>query len=215
MDRCWLQGANGDALHAVLCAAGGQHPPVAAGHGASGTEGSFCAYGCETHHAGHSARNVIASEEHTPTSVGLVCLVNFCRGRLRGAGGGEAMSPAKSPTAKRSKPNTKRAATAKRAATPVKDAQPMRLVPSPTFDVDNLDFDRRHRPRADDLPPRPPRRHARPPAARWAMRFTMQNPAGRTASASRTCACAGCGWSSWGLRLGASCRSLRVMASWW
>ncbi|AEQ94924.1 undefined IS transposase, IS5 family [Xanthomonas oryzae pv. oryzicola BLS256] len=22
MDRCWLQGANGDALHAVLCAAG-------------------------------------------------------------------------------------------------------------------------------------------------------------------------------------------------
>ncbi|QEO96234.1 hypothetical protein XOCgx_1241 [Xanthomonas oryzae pv. oryzicola] len=56
------------------------------------------------------------------------------------------MSPAKSPTAKRSKPNTKRAATAKRAATPVKDAQPMRLVPSPTFDVDNLDFDRRRPP---------------------------------------------------------------------
>ncbi|MGS0602510.1 SymE family type I addiction module toxin [Xanthomonas oryzae pv. oryzicola] len=73
------------------------------------------------------------------------------------------MSPAKSPTAKRSKPNTKRAATAKRAATPVKDAQPMRLVPSPTFDVDNLDFDRRHnRPRVDDLPPRPPRKARTP-----------------------------------------------------
>ncbi|QBG91774.1 SymE family type I addiction module toxin [Xanthomonas oryzae pv. oryzicola] len=73
------------------------------------------------------------------------------------------MSPAKSPTAKRSKPNTKRAATAKRAATPVKDAQPVRLVPSPTFDVDNLDFDRRHnRPRVDDLPPRPPRKARTP-----------------------------------------------------
>jgi toxic protein SymE len=41
----------------------------------------------------------------------------------------------------------------------------MRLVPSPTFDVDNLDVDRRHSPRADDLPPRPPRppRKARMP----------------------------------------------------
>ncbi|OLI69789.1 hypothetical protein IXO189_20660 [Xanthomonas oryzae pv. oryzae] len=38
----------------------------------------------------------------------------------------------------------------------------MRLVPSPTFDVDNLDFDRRHRPRADDLPPRPPRKARTP-----------------------------------------------------
>ncbi|CAE6781705.1 toxic protein SymE [Xanthomonas sp. 3376] len=34
----------------------------------------------------------------------------------------------------------------------------MRLVPSPTFDVDNLAFDRHHRPRVDDLPPRPPRK---------------------------------------------------------
>ncbi len=30
----------------------------------------------------------------------------------------------------------------------------MRLVPSPTFDVDNLDFDRRPKRRVDDLPPR-------------------------------------------------------------
>ncbi|WP_126944207.1 MULTISPECIES: SymE family type I addiction module toxin [Xanthomonas] len=43
---------------------------------------------------------------------------------------------------------------AERAVTPVKDAQPMRLVPSPTFDVDNLDFDRRPKRRVDDLPPR-------------------------------------------------------------
>ncbi|CAE6762618.1 hypothetical protein CFBP6600_19400 [Xanthomonas arboricola pv. corylina] len=62
------------------------------------------------------------------------------------------MSRAQSPSSKRSKPN------AKRAATPAKDAQPMRLVPSPTFDVDNLAFDRHHRPRVDDLPPRPPRK---------------------------------------------------------
>ncbi|WP_179465323.1 SymE family type I addiction module toxin [Xanthomonas arboricola] len=72
------------------------------------------------------------------------------------------MSRAHSSTAKRSKPKTKRAATAKRTATPVKDAQPMRLVPSPTFDVDNLAFDRRHRPRVDDLPPRPPRKARTP-----------------------------------------------------
>ncbi|AOY62636.1 SymE family type I addiction module toxin [Xanthomonas citri pv. glycines] len=72
------------------------------------------------------------------------------------------MSRAQSPTAKRSKSNTKRAASAKRAATPVKDTQPMRLVPSPTFDVDNLAFDRRHRPPVDDLPPRPPRKARTP-----------------------------------------------------
>ncbi|WP_078565216.1 SymE family type I addiction module toxin [Xanthomonas axonopodis] len=72
------------------------------------------------------------------------------------------MSRAQSPTSKRTKPNAKRTATAKRAATPVKDTQPMRLVPSPTFDVDNLAFDRRHRPRADDLPPRPPRKARTP-----------------------------------------------------
>nr|OOW54473.1 hypothetical protein Xcnt_07960 [Xanthomonas campestris pv. centellae] len=72
------------------------------------------------------------------------------------------MSRAQSPTAKRPKSNTKRAASAKRAATPVKDAQPMRLVPSPTFDVDNLAFDRRHRPPVDDLPPRPPRKARTP-----------------------------------------------------
>ncbi|PPU13255.1 type I toxin-antitoxin system SymE family toxin [Xanthomonas arboricola pv. corylina] len=72
------------------------------------------------------------------------------------------MSRAQSPTAKRSKSNTKRAASAKRTATPVKNTQPMRLVPSPTFDVDNLAFDRRHRPRADDLPPRPPRKARTP-----------------------------------------------------
>ncbi|ATS63260.1 MULTISPECIES: SymE family type I addiction module toxin [Xanthomonas] len=72
------------------------------------------------------------------------------------------MSRTQSPTAKRSKSNAKRAASAKRAATPVKDTQPMRLVPSPTFDVDNLAFDRRHRPRVDDLPPRPPRKARTP-----------------------------------------------------
>ncbi|WP_184352180.1 SymE family type I addiction module toxin [Xanthomonas arboricola] len=72
------------------------------------------------------------------------------------------MSRTQSPTAKRSKSNTKRIASAKRAATPVKDTQPMRLVPSPTFDVDNLTFDRRHRPRVDDLPPRPPRKARTP-----------------------------------------------------
>ncbi|PPT20095.1 SymE family type I addiction module toxin [Xanthomonas arboricola] len=72
------------------------------------------------------------------------------------------MSRTQSPTAKRSKSNAKHAASAKRAATPVKDTQPMRLVPSPTFDVDNLAFDRRHRPRVDDLPPRPPRKARTP-----------------------------------------------------
>ncbi|MEF9421297.1 SymE family type I addiction module toxin [Xanthomonas citri] len=73
------------------------------------------------------------------------------------------MSPKKPPSFKRSKPTAKRPATAKQAATLVKDAQPMQLVPSPTFDVDNLDFDRRHnRPRADDLPPRPPRKARTP-----------------------------------------------------
>ncbi|WP_386341760.1 SymE family type I addiction module toxin [Xanthomonas citri pv. citri] len=72
------------------------------------------------------------------------------------------MSRAQSPTSKRTKPNAKRTATAKRAATPVTDAQPMQLVPSPTFDVDNLDFDHRPKPRADDLPPRPPRKARTP-----------------------------------------------------
>ncbi|WP_080766141.1 SymE family type I addiction module toxin, partial [Xanthomonas citri] len=73
------------------------------------------------------------------------------------------MSRTKPPSSKRSKPTAKRPATAKQAATPVKDTQPMRLVPSPTFDVDNLDSDRRHnRPRADDLPPRPPRKARTP-----------------------------------------------------
>ncbi|ATS39994.1 MULTISPECIES: SymE family type I addiction module toxin [Xanthomonas] len=73
------------------------------------------------------------------------------------------MSRAPSPTAKRPKSNAKRAAAAKQTALQVKDAQPMLLVPSPTFDVDNLDFDRRHnRPRADDLPPRPPRKARTP-----------------------------------------------------
>ncbi|XHH28925.1 SymE family type I addiction module toxin [Xanthomonas euroxanthea] len=72
------------------------------------------------------------------------------------------MSRAPSSTAKRSKPNARRAATAEQAATPVKDAQPMQLVPSPKFDVDNPDFDRRHRSRVDDLPPRPPRKARTP-----------------------------------------------------
>ncbi|CEJ46901.1 SymE family type I addiction module toxin [Xanthomonas citri] len=73
------------------------------------------------------------------------------------------MSRTKPPSSKRSEPTAKRPATAKQAATPIKDAQPMQLVPSPTFDVDNLDFDRRHnRPRADDLPPRPPRKARTP-----------------------------------------------------
>ncbi|WP_099207235.1 SymE family type I addiction module toxin [Xanthomonas citri] len=72
------------------------------------------------------------------------------------------MSRAPSPTAKRPKSNSKRAAAAKQTALQVKDAQPMRLVPSPTFDADNLAFDRRHRPRVDDLPPRPPRKARAP-----------------------------------------------------
>ncbi|MCP3044860.1 type I toxin-antitoxin system SymE family toxin [Xanthomonas euvesicatoria] len=65
-------------------------------------------------------------------------------------------------TTKRSKPTAERPATARQAATPVKGTQPMQLVPSPTFDVDNLAFDRRHRPPVDDLPPRPPRKARRP-----------------------------------------------------
>ncbi|MBB5881288.1 toxic protein SymE [Xanthomonas arboricola] len=44
----------------------------------------------------------------------------------------------------------------------MKDAQPMQLVPSPTFDVDTPDVDRRHRSRVDDLPPRPPRKARTP-----------------------------------------------------
>lgn len=32
MDRCWLKGSEGDALHAVLCARRLQHPMAAAGH---------------------------------------------------------------------------------------------------------------------------------------------------------------------------------------
>ncbi|PPT31067.1 SymE family type I addiction module toxin [Xanthomonas euroxanthea] len=72
------------------------------------------------------------------------------------------MSRTRSPSSMRSKPNVKCTASAKRAATPVKDTQPMRLVPSPTLDVDNLAFDRRHRPRVDDLPPRPPRKARTP-----------------------------------------------------
>ncbi|MCS3745652.1 toxic protein SymE [Xanthomonas arboricola] len=38
----------------------------------------------------------------------------------------------------------------------------MQLMPSPAFDVDNLDFDRRPRRRVDDLPPRPPRKARMP-----------------------------------------------------
>ncbi|MBE0315496.1 SymE family type I addiction module toxin [Xanthomonas citri] len=72
------------------------------------------------------------------------------------------MSRTQSPTTKRSKSNATRATIAKRATKPVTDAQPMRLVPSPTFDVDNLNFDHRPKPRADDLPPRPPRKARTP-----------------------------------------------------
>ncbi|MEA9906877.1 hypothetical protein VDG44_20545, partial [Xanthomonas campestris pv. raphani] len=71
------------------------------------------------------------------------------------------MSRGPSPTAKRSKPNAKRTAPAKQPERAI-DAQPMRLVPSPEFDVDNLAFDRGHRPRVDDLPPRPPRKARTP-----------------------------------------------------
>ena len=71
------------------------------------------------------------------------------------------MSRGPSPTAKRSKPDAKRNDTSKLAERKI-DARPLRLVPSPTFDVDNLDFDRRHRPRVDDLPPRPPRKASTP-----------------------------------------------------
>ncbi len=67
------------------------------------------------------------------------------------------MSRVQSPTSKRSKPDAKRTATAKQPKRAI-DAQPVRLVPSPTFDVDNLNFDRRPKRRVDDLPPRPPRK---------------------------------------------------------
>ena len=71
------------------------------------------------------------------------------------------MSRARSPTSKRSKPDAKRTAIAKQPERAI-DAQPVRLVPSPTFDVDNLDFDRRPKRRVDDLPPRPPRKARTP-----------------------------------------------------
>ncbi|WP_428960017.1 SymE family type I addiction module toxin [Xanthomonas oryzae] len=72
------------------------------------------------------------------------------------------MSQAQSPTAKRSEPNANRTTTAKRATKPATDAQPMRLVPSPTFDVDNLAFDHRTALHPDDIPPRPPRKPRTP-----------------------------------------------------
>ncbi|MCC4614436.1 type I toxin-antitoxin system SymE family toxin [Xanthomonas campestris pv. asclepiadis] len=71
------------------------------------------------------------------------------------------MSRARSSTAKRSKPTAKRTGTAKPAEHAI-DAQPVRLVPSPKFDVDNLDFDHRPKRRVDDLPPRPPRKARTP-----------------------------------------------------
>jgi hypothetical protein len=43
MDRCWLQGQLGDALHAVLCATGYNLRWVAAGHAPSRLEGRFLA----------------------------------------------------------------------------------------------------------------------------------------------------------------------------
>ncbi|MBO9739847.1 type I toxin-antitoxin system SymE family toxin [Xanthomonas axonopodis pv. begoniae] len=69
------------------------------------------------------------------------------------------MSRAPFPTAKRSKSNAKHTATADPA---VKDTQLMRLVPSPTFDVDNLAFDHRPARHPDDIPPRPPRKARTP-----------------------------------------------------
>ncbi|MCC4635869.1 SymE family type I addiction module toxin [Xanthomonas dyei] len=91
------------------------------------------------------------------------------------------MSQAQSSTVQRSKSNAKPAATAKRATAPVKDAQPVRLVPSPTFDVDNLDFDRHTRPRADDLPQRPPRKARTPTRCTVGYAFYEAEP-GRTHS---------------------------------
>ena len=43
MDRCWLQGKLGDALHAVLCAAGYNLCWLFASNGSPGTEGGFFA----------------------------------------------------------------------------------------------------------------------------------------------------------------------------
>ena len=43
MDRCWLQGQLGDALHAVLCAAGYNFALVAAGYAPLGPEDCFFA----------------------------------------------------------------------------------------------------------------------------------------------------------------------------
>ena len=85
------------------------------------------------------------------------------------------MSRGQSPTSKRSKPDAKRNDTSKLAERKI-DARPLRLVPSPTFDVDNLDFDRRHRPRVDDLPPRPPRKARTPTSCTVGYAFYEAEP---------------------------------------
>ncbi|MCC4606027.1 SymE family type I addiction module toxin [Xanthomonas campestris] len=72
------------------------------------------------------------------------------------------MSRVQLPTAKRFKPNAKRTATAKRATKSATDTQPMQLVPSPTFDVANLDFDHQPAQHPDDIPPLPPRKPRTP-----------------------------------------------------
>ncbi|MGV7173616.1 SymE family type I addiction module toxin [Xanthomonas axonopodis] len=72
------------------------------------------------------------------------------------------MSRAQSPTAKRLRSNAERAAATKQTALPVRDTQPMRLVPSPTFDVDNLAFDHRPARHPDDIAQRPPRKALAP-----------------------------------------------------
>ncbi|MCC8471960.1 SymE family type I addiction module toxin [Xanthomonas phaseoli] len=72
------------------------------------------------------------------------------------------MSRAQPPTTKRSKPHAKRTATAKRATKPATTPQPVRLVPSPTFDVDNLAFDHPPALHPDDIPLRPPRKPRTP-----------------------------------------------------
>ena len=76
MDRCWLQGATGGALHAVLCAAL-QHLPVAVGCRALGAQGSFRAPARAARNVGCCAGRGPGSEKRRRRSVGLAGRVNF------------------------------------------------------------------------------------------------------------------------------------------
>jgi hypothetical protein len=75
MDRCWLKGSEGDALHAVLCAAGFNIRWLLRAI-ASGREGRFsglqsCGAVCRTRHAGGSAG---LADGHNPWSHWPPCI---------------------------------------------------------------------------------------------------------------------------------------------